>query len=62
MVKKIEMIGIEIKDLDQEIETRRFKLKTKLMNEHFLNDLDKIRSTIDANSLHYILLILALSA
>jgi hypothetical protein len=62
MVKKIEMIGIEIKDLDQEIETRRFKLKTKLMNEHFLNELDKIRSTIDANSLHYILLILALSA
>ena len=41
MVKKIEMIGIEIKDLDQEIETRRFKLKTKLMNEHFLNELDK---------------------
>lgn len=62
MVKKIEMIGIEIKDLDQEIETRRFKLKTKLMNEHFLNELDKIRSTIDANSLHYILPILALSA
>jgi hypothetical protein len=62
MVKKIEMIGIEIKDLDREIETRRFKLKTKLMNEHFLNELDKIRSTIDANSLHYILLILALSA
>jgi hypothetical protein len=42
MVKKIEMIGIEIKDLVQEIETRRFKLKTKLMNEHFLNELDKI--------------------
>jgi hypothetical protein len=31
--KKIEMIGIEIKDLDQEIETRGFKLKTKFMNE-----------------------------
>jgi hypothetical protein len=42
MVKKIEMIGIEMKDLDQEIETRRFKLRTKLMNEHFLNELDKI--------------------
>jgi hypothetical protein len=40
------MIGIELKDLDQEIETRRFKLKTKLMK--------------DANSLHYILLTLAL--
>ena len=36
------MIGIEIKDLDQEIEIRRFKLKTKLMNEHLLNELDKI--------------------
>ena len=36
------MIGIEIKDLDQEIETGRFKLKTKLMNEHLLNELDKI--------------------
>ncbi len=33
MMKKIEMIGIEIKDQYQEIETRRFKLKTKYMNE-----------------------------
>jgi hypothetical protein len=38
MVEKIEMIGIDIKDLDQEIETRRFKLKTKLMNEHLVNE------------------------
>ena len=30
MVKKIELIGIEIKDLDREIETRRFKLKNKV--------------------------------
>jgi hypothetical protein len=40
--KKIEMIGINIKGLDQETETGRFKLKTNLMNEHFINELDKI--------------------
>jgi hypothetical protein len=40
--KKIEMIGIEIKGLDQETETGRFKLKTKLMNEHFIKELDKV--------------------
>jgi hypothetical protein len=28
-------IGIDIKGLDQETETGRAKLKTKLMNEHF---------------------------
>jgi hypothetical protein len=40
--KKIEMIGIDMKGLDQETETGRLKLKTKLMNEHFINELDKI--------------------
>ena len=40
--KKIEMIGIDIKSLDLETETRRFKLKTKFMNQHFINELDKI--------------------
>lgn len=40
--KKIEMIGIDIKGLDQETETGRFKLKTKFMNAHFMNELDKI--------------------
>lgn len=40
--KKIEMIGIDILGLDQEAETGRFKLKTKFMNEHFINELDKI--------------------
>ena len=40
--KQIEMIGIDIKVLDQEIETGRFKLKTKVMNAHFINELDKI--------------------
>jgi hypothetical protein len=40
--KKIEMIGIDIKGLNQETETGRFKLKTKFMNEHFINELDKI--------------------
>lgn len=40
--KQIEMIGIDIKGLDQEIETGRFKLKTKVMNTHFINELDKI--------------------
>lgn len=40
--KKIEMICIDIKGLDQETETGRFKLKTKMMNAHFINELDKI--------------------
>lgn len=40
--KKIEMLGIDIKGLDQEAETGRFKLKTKMMNAHFINELDKI--------------------
>jgi len=40
--KKIEMIGIDIKGLDQDIKTGRFKLKTDMMNAHFINELDKI--------------------
>src|SRR5919202_5028676 len=40
--KKIEMIGINIKSLDRENETRRLKLRTTLMNQHFINELDKI--------------------
>jgi hypothetical protein len=40
--KKIEMIGIDIKGLDQDIKTGRFKLKTDFMNAHFINELDKI--------------------
>jgi hypothetical protein len=30
--KKIELIGIEIKSLDQDMDTGRFKLKTRFMN------------------------------
>ncbi len=40
--KKIEMAGIDIKSLDQDLDTGRFKLKTRLMNQHFINELDKI--------------------
>jgi hypothetical protein len=40
--KKIEMLGIDIKSLDQHMHNNRFKLKTRLMNRHFLNELDKI--------------------
>jgi hypothetical protein len=40
--KKIEMVGIDIKNLEQDVDTNRFKLKTKLMNQHFINELDKI--------------------
>ena len=40
--KKIEMVGIDIKSLDQDMDTGRFKLKTRLMNQHFINELDKI--------------------
>jgi sialic acid synthase SpsE len=40
--KKIEIIGIDIKSLDRENETRRLKLRTTFMNQHFINELDKI--------------------
>jgi len=40
--RKIEMIGIDIKSLDRENETRRLMLKTTFMNQHFINELDKI--------------------
>ena len=39
--KKIEMIGIDIKDLEQDVQTGRLKLKTKFINQHFINELDK---------------------
>ena len=40
--KKIEMIGIDIRGLEQDIQTGRLKLKTKFINQHFINELDKI--------------------
>jgi hypothetical protein len=40
--KQIEMIGIEIKDLNEQAETGRFELKMKFINQHFINELDKI--------------------
>jgi hypothetical protein len=36
------MIGIDIKSLDQNMDNNRFKLKTMLINRHFLNELAKI--------------------
>ena len=39
--KKIEMIGIDIKSLEQDVQTGRLKLKTKFINQHFINELDK---------------------
>ena len=40
--RQIELIGIEIKDLNYQAETGRFELKTKLINQHLINELDKI--------------------
>lgn len=40
--KKIEIIGIDIKSLDRESETGRLMLRTTFMNQHFINELDKI--------------------
>jgi hypothetical protein len=40
--KKIEIIGIDIKSLDRESETGRLLLRTTFMNQHFINELDKI--------------------
>jgi hypothetical protein len=40
--KKIEMIGLDTKSLDRENETGRLMLRTIFMNQHFINELDKI--------------------
>lgn len=40
--KKIEMTGIDIKGLESNDETEgRIKLKTSLINQHLINELDK---------------------
>ena len=40
--KKIEIIGIDIKGLERDNETGRLNLITAFMNQHFINELDKI--------------------
>ena len=40
--KKIEIIGIDIKSLERENQTGRLMLRTTLMNQLFINELDKI--------------------
>jgi hypothetical protein len=40
--RKIEIIGIAIKSLDRGNETGRLMLRTTLMNQHVINELDKI--------------------
>jgi hypothetical protein len=40
--KQIELIGIDAKGLDEKAETGRLELKTKFINQHFINELDKI--------------------
>ena len=40
--KQIELIGIETKGLHEQAETGRLELKTKFINQHFINELDKI--------------------
>jgi 2,3-bisphosphoglycerate-independent phosphoglycerate mutase len=40
--KQIELIGIDVKGLDEKAETGRLELKTKFINQHFINELDKI--------------------
>ena len=40
--KKIEIIGIDIKNLERENDKGRLKLRATLMNQHFINELDKI--------------------
>jgi hypothetical protein len=42
MRKQIELIGIDIKHLNEQTETGRFELKTTFINQHFINELDKI--------------------
>ena len=39
--KQIELICIEVRGLDEKAETGRLELKTKFINQHFINELDK---------------------
>jgi hypothetical protein len=39
--KQIELLGIEVKGLDEKAETGRLELKTKFINQDFINELDK---------------------
>jgi len=36
------LLGIEIKDLKEQADAGRFELKTKFINQHFINELDKM--------------------
>jgi hypothetical protein len=49
--KEIEMIGIDIKGLDRDIKTGRFKLKTDMMNAHFISELYKIGTYINGREI-----------
>jgi hypothetical protein len=40
--KQIELLGIETKGLHEQAETGRLELKAKFINQHFINELDKI--------------------
>ncbi len=40
--RQIELVGIEIKGLNEKAEIGRLELKTKFINQHFINELDKI--------------------
>jgi hypothetical protein len=40
--KKIELIGIEIKSLDKDMDTGRLNLKKRFINNNIKNELDKI--------------------
>ena len=40
--KQMELVGIEINGINEQAETGRSELKTKLINQHFINELDKI--------------------
>ena len=48
--KKIEIIGIDIKGLERENEAGRVKLRTAFMNQHFINELDKIAESLLQNT------------
>jgi hypothetical protein len=52
--KKIEIIGIDIKSLHKENETRRLKLRTTFMNQHFINELDKNWFTAQKDNCNYL--------
>ncbi|MGA9153530.1 MAG: hypothetical protein WBZ36_23370 [Candidatus Nitrosopolaris sp.] len=51
--KQIELIGIEVKDLNEQAEPVRFQLKTKIINQHFISEFSSTLERLGLVDLSY---------